>query len=66
VSHLKDLAIELAQAEDRFARGDIEAGHHVLSLVTTMKRYLNEKERRMVVEVDHAEMDARYAKEAKR
>lgn len=66
MSHLKDLAIELDQAEVAFAGGDVKAGHLALSLMTTMKRHLNEKERRMVVEVDHAEMDARYAKEAKR
>lgn len=66
MSHLGDLATELATAEDRFARGDIKAGYLALSLMSTMARQINDATKRLTVAVDHAEMDAAFAKERAR
>lgn len=65
MSHLNDLATELAAAEDRFAAGDIEAGRRASSLATTLAREANRTATRLDVAVDHAEMDAKWKQGAR-
>jgi hypothetical protein len=63
MSHLNDLATELAAAEDRFAQGDIESGHRALSLASTLERDAHRTVTRLRDEVDRAEIEKVYAKE---
>ncbi len=66
MSHLGDLASQLAQAEDAFAGGDIDAGHRALSLASTLERDAHRAVTRLRDEVDRAEIAAVYAKERAR
>ena len=63
MSHLSDLATELAAAEDRFAQGDIESGHRALSLAATLSRDAQRTATRLRDDIDRAQIDAVYAKE---
>jgi len=66
MSHLNDLATRLAEAEDAFAQGDIDAGHRALSLAATLERDARRTATRLRDEVDHAEIRKVYDAEAAR
>lgn len=58
MSHLGDLATELATAEDRFAAGDIEAGERATLLASTMAHDASRAATRLALAVNRAKLAA--------